>query len=184
MLNLLSEVCDTVSSSADPPQARDNEADYRGFLGVMEWRIRSLPIAKSMGGDEEVLDDATLGMQLYQLAMLLYLDQSSKGLISQPTKKQQHIDKAFAILTQLGFCKQQFPVLILGCEARTDEQRAVILDVISRTEKMSSSRFFNHCKGILQALWAQDDLAFGNNISYHDKMTSVISHCVIVPTFV
>jgi hypothetical protein len=36
----------------------------------------------------------------------------------------------------------------------------------------------------LQAVWAQDDLANGNNISYRDKLTSVMSHCLLVPSFV
>lgn len=180
MLNLLSQVCDTVSSSAIPPETSDNVDDYKGFLGVLDWRIRSLPIPNVTDDD----DDATLVMKLYQLAMLLYLNRSSEGLIDQPIRTQQQIDQAFAIFPRLSSCKQQFPIYVIGCESRTDEQRAVVLDVISRTEKMSSSRSFNHCKILLQAVWAQDDLAQWNNISYRGKLTSVMSRCVIVPTFV
>ncbi|KAH6639954.1 tRNA synthetases class I-domain-containing protein [Truncatella angustata] len=159
MLNLLSQVCDTVSSSKIPPETSDNVGDYKGFLEVMDWRIRSLPIPKATHDKDGVSDDATLVLQLYQLAMLLYLNRSFEGLIDQPIITQQHIDKAFAILPRLSSCRQQFPIHVIGCEARTDEQRAVVLDLISRTEKMSSSRSFNYCKRILQAVWAQDDLA-------------------------
>ncbi|PNH49180.1 hypothetical protein VD0003_g7958 [Verticillium dahliae] len=74
---------------------------------------------------------------------------------------------------QLSFCKQQFPIHVIGCEARTDEQRAAVLDVISRTEKMSSSRSLNYCKRILQAVWAQDDLVNGCNIGYREKLSSI-----------
>ena len=129
-------------------------------------------------------DNMTLVMKLYQLAMLLYLNRSSEGLIDQPIRTRQQIDQAFAILPQLSFCKQQFPVYIIGCESRTDEQRAEILDVILRTEKLSSSRSFNHCKRLLQASWAQDDLAGWNNISYRSKLSSTMGLAEIVPAFV
>ncbi|KAE8373968.1 fungal-specific transcription factor domain-containing protein [Aspergillus bertholletiae] len=184
MLNLLSQVCDTVSSGVSPPETGGNVDDYKSFLEVLDWRVRSLPIPKVPDDDDHASDDATLVMQLYQLAILLFLNRSFEGLIDQPIRRQQHIDNAFAILPLLGSCKQQFPIFVIGCEARTDEQRAVVLDVISRTEKMNSSRSLNYCKRILQAVWAQDDLANGNNISYRDKLTSVMSHCQIVPSFV
>ena len=184
MLDLLSQICDAVSSSVVPLESSDSVDDYKGFLGVIDWRIRSLLTSKATDGNGDASDDAVLIMQLYQLAMLLYLNRSTEGLIDQPIRTQQHIDKAFVLFPQLSSCKQQFPIFVIGCEARTDEQRAVVLDVISRTEKLSSSRSFNYCKRILQAVWAQDDLAYGNNISYRDKLTSVMSHCKIVPTFV
>lgn len=173
-----------ISSSAIPPETSDSMDDYKGFLEVTDWRIRTVPMPKIPDDDNHVLDDATLGMHLYQLAMLVFLSRGSEGVIDQPIRTQQYIDKAFAIFSRLRFCKQQFPIHVIGCEARTDEQRAVVLDVISRTEKMSSSRSFNYCKRILQAVWAQYDLREGNNIRYRDMLTSVISHCMIVPAFV
>lgn len=154
--------------------------DYKSFVQVLDWRIRSLPIPQVT----EVKDDTTLVMKLYQLAMLLYLNRCSEGLIDQPIRTQQQIDQAFAILPQLSSCKQQFPIYIIGCESRTDEQRAATLDLIFRTEKMGSSRFFNHCKRLLQASWAQDDLAEWNNISYRSKLSSIMGLAKIVPAFV
>ncbi len=180
MLNLLSQICDTVSSRAISPQTSDNASDYKSFVEVLDWRIRSLPIPKVT----EDTDDATLVMKLYQLAMLLYLNRSSEGLIDQPIRTQQQIDQAFAILPRLRACKPQFPIYIIGCESRTDEQRAVTLDVIARTEKMSSCRSFNHCKRLLHASWAQDDLAGWNNIGYRSKLSSIMGLAKIVPAFV
>ena len=180
MLNLLSQVCDTVSSSAISPETSDEMHDHKSFVEVLDWRIRTLPIPKVT----EDSDDATLVMKLYQLAILLYLNRSSEGLIDQPIRTQQQIDQAFAILPRLSSCKQQFPIYIIGLESRTDEQRAIILDVILRTEKLSSSRFFHHCKGLLQASWAQDDLAGWNNISYRSKLSSTMGLAEIVPAFV
>ena len=184
MLNLLAQVCETVSSSAIPPEASGNVDEYKGFLEILDWRIRSLRIQKVPDDDGHGLDDATLVMQLYQLAILVFLNRIFGGLLDRPIRTQQYIDRAFDILRRLSSCKQQFPIHVIGCEARTDEQRAVALDVISRTEKMRSSRCLNYCKSILQAVWAQDDLADGNNVSYREKLTTVMSHCLIVPSFV
>lgn len=184
MLNLLSQACATTSSNANPPEASDSRDEYQGFLRVTDWRIRKVPMPKFPHDDGDVSNDETLIMHLYQLAMLVFLDRRTEDAIDQPVKTRQYIDKAFSIFPRLRFCKQQFPIHVIGCEARTDEQRAVILDIISRTEKMSSSRSFNYCKRILQAVWAQDDLKEGNNVSYRDMLTSVISHCVIVPAFI
>ena len=184
MLDLLSQVRDTISSSVISPDfspdTSDDAHDHKSFVKVLDWRIRSLPIPKVT----EDSDDATLVMKLYQLAMLVYLNRSSQGLIDQPIRTQQQIDQAFTILQRLSSCKQQFPIYIIGCESRTDEQRAVILDVILRTEKLSWSRSFNHCKRLLQASWAQDDLAGWNDISYRSKLSSTMGLAEIVPAFV
>lgn len=173
MLDLLSQVCDTVSDSSSPREKSDNADDYKGFLEVLDWRIRSLRMPKVADND----DDATMVVELYRLAMLLYLNRSTEGLIDQPIRTQQQIDQAFKLFPLLSCCKQQFPIFIIGYEARTDEQRVVILDVISRTERTGSSRCFNHCKTLLQAVWAQDDLMQWNNISYRGKLTSVMRVC-------
>lgn len=180
MLHLLSQVCDEISNSA--VSLEKNAGDYKTFLKVICWRIRSLPIPTSQDYDP----DFVLTMQLYQLAILLHFNRSFEGLIDQPFRMQELIDSSFAILSRLKVCTQQFPLHVVGCEARTDEQRAVVLDVISRTEKMSSSRSFYYCKRILEAVWAQNDLASADeiNIGYRDKLTRVMSHCASVPSFV
>ncbi|RYP12905.1 hypothetical protein DL765_007121 [Monosporascus sp. GIB2] len=69
----------------------------QGILEVIDLRIRSLPIPKGTDDNDDVSDDATLVMQLYQLAMLWYLNRSPEGLIDQPIRTQQHVDEAFAI---------------------------------------------------------------------------------------
>jgi hypothetical protein len=187
LLNLLSQVCDVVSSG---PAHCDTLEDYQSYLSVLDWRIRSLPISKAVvAGDDTdpYYQDARLVLQLYQLAVLLFFNRSVEDYMEpKPARMQQHIDKAFSILPQLqSGCKPQFPIFIVGCEARTDEQRAVVLDVIERTEKTGCSRSWNYFKRILQATWAQDDLANGNSIiSYRERLTLVMSHCQIVPSFV
>jgi hypothetical protein len=96
---------------------------------------------------------------------------------------QEYLDKAFAMLSALSACERQFPIFILGSEARTDHERAIVLDLMARTESRKSSRSLVHANLLVQAVWAQDDLAHAK-LEYWKKMTAIISCCSIVPSLV
>ncbi|KAI1474606.1 fungal-specific transcription factor domain-containing protein [Daldinia eschscholtzii] len=179
IVELLSEVCDAVSTRPPAGSSVEDVNDYKSFLKILDWRIRSISI-KSTADDSA---DALLITELYQLAMLVYLNRATENVLNQTSRTQQHIDRAFTIFSQLDSCVRQFPIFVLGCEARRDDQRAVVLELISRSEKLESSRSFNHVKILMQAIWAQDDLANGD-INYWDKLSYIISRCSILPTFV
>jgi hypothetical protein len=181
LIALLSEICDCVSGQVSKTTVEEQD-DYKSHLKILDWRIRNMTIAVMENEDA----DAPLTRELFRLAMLVYLHRASENLLNQWPRTQQHIDRAFATLAQLGSCDRQFPVFILGCEARSDEQRAVVLDLIARTEGGVSSRSFRYVQVLLQAMWAQDDLANGDikHVKYWDKLTHVISGCRNLPTFV
>lgn len=170
VLELLSVICDSISVNS---KAAQESEDHKGFLKVLDWRIRNTAVATAVD-------------ELYQLSMLVYLDRISGTLLNQPIRTQKHSDKGFTILSQLRSCERQFPVFILGCEARTDNQRAIILDLISKTEKNAGSRSFNYVKLLLEAIWAQDDLTEVQNghVDYWNKLSSTMSRCAIPPSFV
>lgn len=123
-----------------------------------------------------------LSLELYKIAMLVYLNRVTKGQLKQIVDLQTQIDRAFEILAKLDTCERQFPIFVLGCEAQCDIQRAVVLDVISRTMDSASSRSLNHARLLLQALWAHDDLSDGKT-QYWGKISYVISCCTIMPSF-
>lgn len=177
---LLSEFCDSVPRS--PPDVLETGQaleDRKAFLTVLDWRIRTVPVL--LEPDEAV--DMTTTVELYRLAIQIYVNRVSENVLGQAARTQQRIDEGFVLLSQLPSCERQFPIFVLGCEARTDDQRAIILDLISRTEKKITSRSFNHVKVLLHALWAQDDLA-DRELNYLVKLTSIISGCTIAPSLV
>ena len=92
------------------------------------------------------------------------------------------IEKSLLIFSRAATLQRQFPLLILGCEARTDEDRMVVLDLMSRTEKNTGIRNLQCMRGIIQSLWAQDDLA-EKEIGYTEKMRAVLSSSGILPSF-
>ncbi|KAK9425538.1 putative Zn(2)-C6 fungal-type domain-containing protein [Seiridium unicorne] len=168
--------------TGEAPEVPPTPTDLFCSQPTAPYLLHAKPVVSN--NSEDILNEATLIVQLYQLALLVYLNRSSEGLMNQTVGIKEHIDRAFAIFSRLSSCKQQFPIHIIGCEARDDEQRAVVLDLIARTEKTNSSRSFHYCKKILQAVWAQDDLAYGNSIGYRDKLISIMSRCKVVPSFV
>jgi hypothetical protein len=178
LIELLSQVCDAVSGHL-PPMTSAERDEYKSVLTILDWKIRSMELPPTADGGA----DASSVMELYRLAMLVYLNRASDNLLNQSTRTQQHVDEAFALLARLGACDRQFPVFILGCEAQSDDQRAVVLDVIARTEKGDSSRSLNLVRMLLQAVWAQDELGKGS-MKYWDKLSWIISCSKILPTFV
>lgn len=184
LLSLLAQVCDAVHDGGGlSSTSTGNLDDYRSFIQVLDWRIRSLPLGEAHNPEPD-LDEEALTTQLYQLATLIFLNRNFEDQINKPARTQQHIDKAFNILAKLKSCKQQFPLHIIGCEARTDEQRATVLDLIDSTERLHSSRSLSYTKRIIEACWAQNDLSNGVDTSYSDRLTTILSQCQIVPSFV
>lgn len=184
-LGILSDICDTIPTRPLNSLPPEDIPSYTSFLRFLDWKIQSIQTSHKTGMSTVVEGDAkgVIMLELYQLAMLVYLNRVSGNMLNESKKTQKRIDKALGILSQLSSCERQFPIFILGCEARSDEQRAVVLSLMDRTDKMSLSRSFNHSRLLLQAVWAQDDLA-EKEVNYWDKMTAVVSRCSILPSLV
>ncbi|KAF2264811.1 hypothetical protein CC78DRAFT_494590 [Lojkania enalia] len=180
ILHLLSDVCDAVSTRPHNTTMSVQELDeYKSFFSHLERRIRNFQTASN----PNETPCSALAVGVYQRAILIYLNRALGNLLGQSARIQKCIDELFTIFSQAQSCVRQFPLFILGCEARTDSQRTIILDLISRTEKKVSSRSLSQVKMLIQAMWAQDDLA-DQNLNYWDKVTIVISSCEIVPSLV
>lgn len=122
---------------------------------------------------------------IFQFSTLVLLNRVSCGVISQPAKVQRLTHDAFAALSQLSSCERQFPIFVLGCEAQTDQQRKIVLDIISRTEGTLASRNFNQVKQLLESIWAQDELADGQarDHNYWNRLLCTTSRCTTTPCF-
>ncbi|KAK5655541.1 hypothetical protein OQA88_5472 [Cercophora sp. LCS_1] len=154
LTGLLAEVSATASS--DLSDSASN-SDKENFLKILEWRIRNLAVISS--ANESTGNGSVT--ELFRLAVLVYLNRAAEDALNSYKTTQKHVERAFSLITQMETCIRQFPLFIFGCEARSDDQRRAVLDLLSRTEKQQSSRSCNYVRIILQASWAQDDLADG-----------------------
>ncbi|KAI0871072.1 fungal-specific transcription factor domain-containing protein [Hypoxylon argillaceum] len=184
ILSLLSQICDIVDRVPEELEAEDGLENLKKYIQILDWRIRTLAVPKVKDENSDAANRLALLLQLFQLAMLLFLTRSFESLTGQSLRMQQYVSRAFSIIPDLKYCRQHFPIYVTGCEARTDEQRIAVLDLISRTEKVDLSRSYDALKKILVAVWVQDDLAGESNTSYREKLSTVMSHCEFVLSLV
>ncbi|KAH7113922.1 fungal-specific transcription factor domain-containing protein [Dactylonectria estremocensis] len=165
LLALLSEVCDNVLEPSEPEYHTD---DYKNYIKVLEWKLRRMCIMPSNIDDiDPTIVASWRVLELFRLATLIYLVRSSEGVTKASTKLDEWIEASFVIMSQLDVCQSPFPLLILGCEADSDERR-MDLELVTT---------------IVQAVWAQDDLAEGG-LDFAHKLHVVFSSSGIVPALV
>jgi hypothetical protein len=151
MLNLLSEI---YSTSLHPWNHTSYNEEYHSRLGEVEDKIARLhitPISTTFGADDEV------AIQVYQMATRIYFARASHSSWRVSSTVNTLIDNIFAGPLPAHVCGHFFPVFILICEAGTDKQRTVILDLIDRTEK-STRISMKHLRTTVLSIWAQQDL--------------------------
>lgn len=168
---ILTEACDMLA--AKQHSTTIDQKSYRSFMHDISWRLGSLSIS--------VTSDPVL--ELFHLAMIVYLNRATGNLLEPESKTQQRISRAFTMFASMGLCERQFPLFILGCEARTDEDRRMVLDLVDRTDKAASSRWMFLTRAFMQKVWVQDDLAEGE-LDYMDKLSAIMSTCKILPPLV
>lgn len=123
-------------------------------------------------------------MDLLKLAALIYLKRASRNFSGTSPQIDAMVEKAHVLLDDLGTFNLAFPLLIIGCEARTDEQRMRILEHIERAMRTSTLRSLHGLQNILQQIWVQDDLAVDYELDYLKKLDAIISSYQIMPSYV
>jgi hypothetical protein len=144
-----------------------------------------IPVPKPEIRDPVVEGDSCVpaGVELCQLAALVYLERVAGSFFEEKSKANQRIERAFSLFSQLETCKWPFPLLIFACEAWNDDQRITILDLMARIQKNSPGRSLDFVKSMIQSLWVQDDLA-DQEIGYMDRLSVIISSRESFPAFV
>ncbi|KUJ23302.1 uncharacterized protein LY89DRAFT_680072 [Mollisia scopiformis] len=171
-------------------QAKSRRAaglNHKDLLAVLEWKIRSInvPIANPMEGldPSEMVSEKLMTEELFKLALFIFVERSLGDSSTKSEKLRSRTRSAFHIFSRLESLHRQFPLLIIANEARTDEDRLIVLDLISRTEENRSLRCLRGMKETIQSLWAQDDLA-EKEPGYTEKIRAVLSSGGIMPSFI
>jgi hypothetical protein len=100
LIDLLSELCDAVPWPLCSLSYIGRQKSKR-FLEDFEWRIRNLRHLALFPNDEQSL----LILELYKLAMLVYLHRVTAGQLKQTVSVHTQTDRALEILVQLGSCE-------------------------------------------------------------------------------
>jgi len=170
-----------------PTDSLYHSDEYENSLRCLENRITNIvPLAP--GGISDTLSGLSTAwvatMELFKLAALIYLKRASRNFSGTSPRIDAMVEKAYILLDDLETFNLAFPLLIIGCEARTDEHRMRILEHIARAMKISSFRSLHGLQKILQQIWVQDDLAVDYELGYVNRLDAVISSYQIMPSFV
>ena len=143
---------------------------------MLYWEITRIPIRNIESKDLQSSEEACVasGIELCQLAALVYLERAAGSFHEGKSTATHKIERAFSIFSGLQICERTFPLLIFACEARHDAQRAIILDLIDRTQKNYPSRSLDFAASMIQSVWIQDDLS-DQEIGYVDRLSVILS---------
>jgi hypothetical protein len=171
----------------NPTDSLYHSDEYENSLRCVENKITSIvPLAPK--GITDIMSDLSTAwvatMDLLKIAALIYLKRASRNFSGTSPQIDGMVEKAHLLLDDLRTFNLAFPLLIIGCEARTDEQRMRILEHIERTTKSSTLRSLHGLQNILQQIWVQDDLAVDYELDYLKRLDTIISSYQGMPIFV
>lgn len=180
ILNLLSEVCDTL---VDPRDPRSQDESYQNQLKDLGGRVRDISVKTAIPSASD--PDAAFAIELYQMATQIYLVRASQSPWEPPANIDALVEAAFEGPVQSCTCEHFFPLLILACEAQRDEQRIGIINLIERTQRDVRIRSIQAVKNTIQSIWVQQDLHKDDDVlvDYLGTLSSAISSSNTVPSF-
>lgn len=185
---LLSDICKVVLPASDP---RTQTKGYRDNIAALEQQVqRCGDLRTPLSHRHSKLwpdNHGAATAELHRIAMLIYLARSSNAPSRSPGELTHLVDRGMAILTDLAYCDLPFPILMIGLEARDDEERLAVLELIGRTQLRPFSEHRLGCvRNFLRGIWSQADLHAdeGVQFDYMETLTAVISTCDVMPPFV
>lgn len=125
--------------------------------------------------------ESLLVKELFIIASVLYIEQTSNGH-NPSTKKTAWINAALDIFSRITYCNKPFAYVIFGCEARTDRDRTIVLDVLDRTIASKSHGLLLPLRDILLKTWVHDDLNATATQTEMSAETFYNSSCLILST--
>jgi hypothetical protein len=181
----MGDVLDALCASAHSP---GSIKDLQKEIHASEHSVRDVPespIAPSSPTNKNV-DRLTVMTELYRTAILVYIARICETKFGESRDLIPLLDRAFVQIGQLHTCERLLPVFLLGCEAKTDERRIAILDLLRRTENNTTVRSLDCLRRALDSVWIQDDLHADQDVmlDYMNKLNVVVSSSPTLPTFV
>ena len=170
-----------------PTDSLYHSDEYENSLRCLENKITNIVPLAPKGISDTMSDLSTAWvatMDLFKLAALIYLKRASRNFSGTSPQIDAMVEKANILLDDLETFNLAFPLLIIGCEARTEKQRMRILDYIGRAMRTSTLRSLHGLQNILQQIWVQDDLAVNYKLDYLKKLDAIISSYQIMPSFI
>lgn len=194
ILRFFGDIIDALCESANPPSSStppsaptstSTSTSLQADLHAYELAIRNVPPPPA---NED--PNITTLTELYRSAVLVYVARVCATRFGETNTTREDlrplVDAGFAQLARLDVCERIFPILILGCEADTDERRVATLDLVRRTREKTHVRALDCLRRALESVWVMEDLNADQDVGldYVNKLSAVISSSPAPPVFV
>ncbi|KKP00183.1 hypothetical protein THAR02_07707 [Trichoderma harzianum] len=180
VLEPIAVVCDILVEPHDP---RAQAVEYQSQLRSLESTLINDPVAKTTTTGLDEREDAIT--ELYQLATLVYLSNGTASSCIPNHQLAGLVDRGFCLIRKLSMCERAFPLLILGSEARNDEERMLLLELVHKTAAKHNESNLMRIRAGLEMVWSQRDLEADedeySNLSYLRRLDTVIGSSCTLP---
>jgi len=186
------ELMDMISSMSDHVLAV-NDADFRSqqhleILDDFERRLLNLEQVVVFVGMTESAEDqekAAYTAELYRIASLIYLYRVARRMPSDSPALSHLVEDAMSIFEKTGISDSTWPMFVIGCEAKLDHHRAVMIDTFQATEEKRQFANIHWVRQMVESAWKQDDLnTTEQDIDGMIRYNSVMSASKVLPSFV
>jgi hypothetical protein len=184
MMDVISQLIEHIKDPNDP-----TFLDQNTQLGLdsLETELNSIQQILHLPNTDKVLPRREMIImiaELYRLAVLVYLERVGRASSRFSPKVSQLLEQAFCILEKLDFCERPWPLFVIGCEARSDKERALVLDVLDRTKSVRGCGSLKSVIVLIRMTWVQDDLHGENELSCFARYNAVLGAFAHIPVFV
>ena len=185
------KVFDSINALADlllPSNvARYTPVEYQKKVNEIEISMRALrqnPVPQNRGLPRGSKTKNAAVDQLYLLSALIYLNKTAMQYSGDEIQHRRLVEEALSYLSEVQTSEAAWPLFIIGCEAQTDYQRSLVLEVPLRLQNDGLLDNAMWIRRLIESYWNQDDLDEEHNLSYVYKLSGVISACPFLPVFV
>ncbi|KAK3361387.1 fungal-specific transcription factor domain-containing protein [Lasiosphaeria ovina] len=158
MLDIICHVIDAVRDRDDPSHL---SAEHLGIIRTLQLRLDR--VKQVLQNQKPPAHPWEQRADLYRLAAYIYLERMALCRPRGDPKVASLIDQAMSLLSTLGICERPWPVFVIALEARTDEERRSIVDLLGTASDLKPLGSIPLLKRMIHAAWVQQDLGLGGD---------------------
>ncbi|KAK0707352.1 fungal-specific transcription factor domain-containing protein [Lasiosphaeris hirsuta] len=201
-LELLDLVCQIVDVVHDRDDPRHLSPSHLSAIRALELRLDGLmqtpriaaastshgnsaievDMARYTDGAPGPCHDLCYIAEVYRLAASIYLLRMARGLPRDDARVVPLVDRAMLVMRRMGLCGCAWPVFVIALEARGEEERRFVAEVLTSSLEKKPQGNVRGVKRMVFEAWVQQDLAGeGDLLAVYNK---VVSGNRVPPSFV
>ncbi|KAM0635835.1 hypothetical protein ACHAO3_003592 [Verticillium nonalfalfae] len=187
--NIMFEPLNVLSSVVAELLPRHDRAaqttQYRARVRELRNQVQRMRMSGDQMKGDAVAKVRAAKAEAYRVSTIIYMSRVTGEAVVPESDFPSLVERGLRMTSLIGSCERPLPLLILGSEARTDEARVRVLDLLGASNDRGHHRDLRSVRWLLHALWTQDDLASDEDreVDYIDKLSYVFSSSVLVPHF-